>query len=122
MTGYLRGEAAQTFVDVVHEVRLHFPLPLRPGLTTIAPLLAILLTNQSGFGPLQPFATSAKEIPKRFVQNLWSLGFITKTATNLSSLQQMERPALQRRIRGRVERRVPRPPRRSQGLEGVLNQ
>lgn len=35
LTDYLRGEVAQTFVDVVHEVRPHFPRLLRHVLTTI---------------------------------------------------------------------------------------
>jgi hypothetical protein len=42
--GYLRGDNAQTFIDVVHEVRLHAPsFPRRGGLITFVLLWTLAI-------------------------------------------------------------------------------
>ena len=57
----LRGDAAQTFIDAVHEVRLHIPSFSRHSLTTF------LFVYRSGFiSPRSP-TTAPKEVFERFV-------------------------------------------------------
>ena len=45
LTDYLPGDAAQTFIDVIHQVRTHIPSLPGPGLTMFGPSLS--LTNQA---------------------------------------------------------------------------
>ena len=54
------------------------------------------------------------------VQNVRTPGFTSETATNHSFLRPMEYPTVQKRVRGCVERRMPRSPRCSQGHKGLL--
>ena len=52
LTDYLRGEVAQAFVDVVHQVRLHVP-----SLEAEADNHRPSTFNHPGIEPLQPFTT-----------------------------------------------------------------
>lgn len=113
LADYLTGEAAQTFVDVFHEVCL--PVPPLP---THA-LIALLFLFQSGCRFFQPSATAPEEMLEYFVPNLRSSGYTSQFATNSSPLRPVEHPAVQGRVRGRVERPIPRPARCHQGHESV---
>jgi hypothetical protein len=117
LLGHLGGEAVQTFVNVVHEVCSSIHSLPRPGL-----IIAFTASNRLGFRFPKPSATAPEEVLERFVPNLRSSGCNSQFVTNPSSLQPVEHPTVQRWTRGRMERRIPRPPSRSQGYESVLDQ
>ena len=128
LTDYLRGDAAQSFVDSIQEVRFHIPSLLKRGLIIFTLFGSFTFDpspstdHRSGSGSPQPPATAPEEIFGLFVSYMRSPGSASEISPNPTLLQPFGSPAVQRWVRGRVDGILPRSARRSQGSEGMLDE
>jgi len=85
----LRGDDAQTFIDVIHEVRSVISFPRHSVFTCLLslPRLRILTFPRSGSGsPGSPTAASG-DVHRRLMSHLRSSGFASKITANSALLQ-----------------------------------
>lgn len=98
--GYLRGGEAQTFIDVIDEVRFHVRSSLRPGLIlTFFVGLASANLYQPGLGLCPSLTSASEEVFERSVQNLRPSGFASEIIKNPTLLRSIGHPALSWRVR-----------------------
>ena len=101
----LRGDDAQTFIDVIHEVCFVLSFPMYSLFTChlSLPRLRTSTFCRSGSGsPGSPTAASG-DVHRRLVSHLRSSGFASKITANSAMLQSVRGPAISRRVRRRVE-------------------
>ena len=104
LASYLPGDAPQTFIDVVHEVRLHIPSLPRRGLITFflfGPPFSI--PHQSDVGSPRYPATAPEEVFECFVPFMWSSGIASEITANPTLLQPIGHPEIQRWACGCME-------------------
>jgi hypothetical protein len=97
----LGGDDAQTFIDVIHEVRSALSLPRHILITCPLPLLHFRTFTflRSGSGsPGSPTAAS-EDMPQCLMPDLQPSGFASKITANPVLLQSIRYSAVSRRVR-----------------------
>ena len=97
----LRGDDAQTFIDVIHEVRSVLFFPRHSLIACLLPLLRFrtFAFRRSGSGSPGSPTMASEDMPRCLMPDLWSSGFASEITANPTLLQSIRYPAVSRRVR-----------------------